>query len=270
MTYRFVAPPGWPTPPPGWRPPEGWRPDASWPPAPEGWQFWVDESSTSVAVPEPKQGFFAARHERKELERFQHDLAEWTDDQEQLAAFLDAAKTFNGFDPSMATGFVLKAGENPFLLIHSASLIEPRAMPGHWRGASQGVSFRIAKGVRYRVGASRGTYVPGPTSPTAIDSGDVLLTQRRLIFRGMKASREWLFDKLIGYAHSDDSTWTAIQVSNRQKTSGIGYGAANAQEFHFRLELALAVWRNDRAPLIAALEAQCAEHERSRPIAPVS
>lgn len=265
MTVRFVAPPGWPTPPPGWRPPDGWRPDPSWPPAPDGWQFWVDDAASGAVA---KSGFFAARHERKELEHYQHDLAEWTADQEQLDTFLNAAKTFNGFDPSLATGFVLKPGENPFLQISSAALIEPRAMPGHWQGASQGVSFRIAKGVRYRVGASRGTYVPGPTSPTAIDSGDALLTQRRLVFRGPKATREWLFDKLIGYAHSDDSTWTAIQVSNRQKTSGIGYGATNAQEFHFRLELALAVWRGDRAPLIAAIEAQQAEHARTRPVAP--
>ncbi|MFF0318934.1 HIRAN domain-containing protein [Micromonospora sp. NPDC005252] len=39
--WRFVTPPTWPPPPPGWVPPEGWRPDPSWPSAPEGWQFWV-------------------------------------------------------------------------------------------------------------------------------------------------------------------------------------------------------------------------------------
>src|SRR5256885_10850015 len=52
------------------------------------------------------------------------------------------------FEPSAAPGFVLKAGERPFMLIRGVALIEPRATPGHWKGASQGVSFRIAKGVR--------------------------------------------------------------------------------------------------------------------------
>ena len=161
---------------------------------------------------------------------------------------------------------MLKAGERPFLLIRDAALIEPRATPGHWKGASQGVSFRVAKGVRYRVGQSRGTFVPGPTTPTPIDIGDALVTGRRVLFRGPQATREWLFDKMVGYAHSDDNTWTSVQVSNRQKTSGIAYGADNAHEFQFRLELALAVWRGDRGPLVAALEAQRAEHAIARPV----
>jgi len=39
--FRFVAPPGWPPPEPGWSPPPGWQPHPSWPPAPPGWEFWV-------------------------------------------------------------------------------------------------------------------------------------------------------------------------------------------------------------------------------------
>src|SRR5580693_1745926 len=37
----FNSPPGWPTPPAGWRPPPGWQPDPSWPAPPPGWSFWV-------------------------------------------------------------------------------------------------------------------------------------------------------------------------------------------------------------------------------------
>jgi len=50
--FRFNAPAGWPTPPPGWVPPEGWVPDPSWPPAPPGWGFWVpDESPAPPPAP---------------------------------------------------------------------------------------------------------------------------------------------------------------------------------------------------------------------------
>ena len=264
---RFVVPPGWPAPPSGWVPPAGWQPDRSWPPAPHGWQFWVDDGAAAPRS-EPKKGLLAAHREAKVHDRYQHDLAEWTEDDEELASCIEAAESFDGFEPSAASGFVLKACERPFLLIRGAALIEPRATPGHWRGASQGVSFRVAKGVRYRVGQSRGTFVPGPTTPTPIDLGDALVTGRRVLFRGPQATREWLFDKMVGYAHSDDNTWTSVQVSNRQKTSGIAYGADNAHEFQFRLELALAVWRGDRGPLVAALEAQRAEHAIARPILP--
>ena len=38
---RFVVPPEWPQPPPGWIPDEGWRPDPTWPEAPEDWQWWI-------------------------------------------------------------------------------------------------------------------------------------------------------------------------------------------------------------------------------------
>jgi septal ring factor EnvC (AmiA/AmiB activator) len=46
--FRFVAPPGWPLPEPGWVPPADWQPHPSWPPAPPGWKFWVADTSTGA------------------------------------------------------------------------------------------------------------------------------------------------------------------------------------------------------------------------------
>jgi hypothetical protein len=44
MGYRFNTPPNWPAPPsPDWLPPEGWQADAAWGPAPDGWNFWVED-----------------------------------------------------------------------------------------------------------------------------------------------------------------------------------------------------------------------------------
>jgi hypothetical protein len=45
VTKRFVPPPNWPSPPPGWCPPAGWRPEPRWGPAPRGWQFWQEGPS---------------------------------------------------------------------------------------------------------------------------------------------------------------------------------------------------------------------------------
>ena len=54
---RFNAPPGWPPPPNvRWRPPKRWGPDDSWPPAPPGWNFWVNEDSRRVVGPFGRYG----------------------------------------------------------------------------------------------------------------------------------------------------------------------------------------------------------------------
>jgi len=48
VDWKYNSPPNWPTPPsPDWRPAEGWLPDASWPPAPVGWQFWIENASAA-------------------------------------------------------------------------------------------------------------------------------------------------------------------------------------------------------------------------------
>jgi hypothetical protein len=50
--WKYNSPPNWPAPPtPNWRPVDGWRPDSSWPPAPEGWQFWVQDTPATPTVP---------------------------------------------------------------------------------------------------------------------------------------------------------------------------------------------------------------------------
>ena len=46
MSQRFNPPPNWPVPPEGWAPPPGWLPDPAWGPPPEGWRFWVEESTS--------------------------------------------------------------------------------------------------------------------------------------------------------------------------------------------------------------------------------
>jgi hypothetical protein len=38
--WEWVAPTGWPTPPPGWVPPLGWQPDPAWPLAPPDHVWW--------------------------------------------------------------------------------------------------------------------------------------------------------------------------------------------------------------------------------------
>jgi Protein of unknown function (DUF2510) len=146
---------------------------------------------------------------------------------------------------------VLKPGERLVYPIGNAGLFEPRREPGHWSGRSAGFSVPVADGIRFRVGKSAGTYVQGQEEPTVIDSGEVSFTSQRVVFQGGKYTREWLFSKLIGITHDASQPCTAIQVSNREKTSGIVYRGVSPDEVRLGLDVAVAIF-NGEGPEVAA------------------
>lgn len=87
--------------------------------------------------------------------------------------------------PSVAN-LVLQKGEKIYWF-ESATLAEEKVIKRNYRGGSSGVSFRIMKGVSYRVGSSRG-HIESTTGIVAVSEGDVLISNKRLIFRGDKKS----------------------------------------------------------------------------------
>lgn len=211
-------------------------------------------------------GLLDKRRERKAeaeaqagAERQRAQATELADQREQalelLEGFVEEAHTFSGVD---APGFEEKKGERTFAVLTGVALIEPRRQPGKIEGRSSGVSFRIAKGVNYRVGASKGTFVQGPDVPTPIDVGTAFITNQRVVFRGDKATREWAWSKLISLDHDDTLPWTSLPVSNRQKTSGLLYDEAHSPMIRFRLQLGLAHFQGRVDELASDLEGQLA------------
>jgi len=194
-------------------------------------------------------------------------MAEWKEADAHLRALLEVLQTFNGFsrDENINLALVLRRNERAFFTLTGAGLVEPRRGAGQWVGGYSGFSFRVAKGVRYHVGQTRGHHQAGAEQPTVIDTGTASITDQRVVFQGAKQTREWAFSKLLGYQHFDSPPWTAIQVSNRQKTSGILCDAKTAENFQFRLTLAEAHF-NDQVPtLVSQLEAKIAAHQANRP-----
>ncbi|MEX1218342.1 MAG: hypothetical protein WEA11_07480 [Acidimicrobiales bacterium] len=171
-------------------------------------------------------------------------------------ARLDAVKNFHGVtgaDKPDDINVVVKAGESIYCHVTDAVLVEPRKGPGQWNGRSQGVSMPIpGTRLRYRVGASKGTFQQGEETPSAIDTGTFTVTSNRAIFAGQKQSREWTWSKLLSVTNYDPG-WTAIAVSNRQKISGVGVDSANRELFEFWIDLAVARATGD----IESLEADC-------------
>jgi hypothetical protein len=143
------------------------------------------------------------------------------------------------------SSLVLHPGEQLVYGITNGGLFEPRREPGHWSGRSAGLSVPVMDGIRFRIGKSAGTYIQGAEEPTVIDRGEISFTTRRVVFRGGKYTREWLFSKLLGVTHDAHEPWTAIQVSNRDKTSGIVYSGLAPEAVRLRLAVAIAISNGD-------------------------
>lgn len=131
------------------------------------------------------------RRARKAAERRQAAL-EWQRAQEALIA--EAQAQFDLFAsgenrplPDLTGnvhGVILKSDETCCALSMNAQHIVSRRKT-RYVGGSQGVSIRVAKGVRYHVGAFRGGPVTEEHEAVA-DTGSVYVTNKRFIFAGGK------------------------------------------------------------------------------------
>jgi len=168
---------------------------------------------------------------------------------------------------------LLAPEEKLFLCVTNTALVEERRGQGHFEGRSSGVSIPIGsiggRSIRYRVGSSRGHYVQGTPSPTAIDRGNTYITNQRVVFRGGTQTRECLFSKLIGFDH-DPAGSTTFSVSNRQKATVISYGATVSGTFSFRLDLAIAHHRHTLPDFIAGLQRTLDDLDARQPPPPAS
>jgi hypothetical protein len=130
-----------------------------------------------------------------------------------LNARLQVAKLNDGRLPVLASSQLMpKRGE----IVHietSAALMKEVAVR-EWRGGSQGVSFRIAKGVRYRVGSTRGRVVTVGTQLQIADTGILAVTNQRAAFLGSRKTIDMPYAKLIGMHMYIDAI--SFSLSNRQ------------------------------------------------------
>ncbi|GAC1364765.1 MAG: hypothetical protein NVSMB32_07630 [Actinomycetota bacterium] len=209
-------------------------------------------------------GFLEHHHEKKLEEAYHQALQAWQQDDQMLQRCLALIRS----GPGAADGMVLKRGEGCFFTYRNSSLIESRRSQGHYVGGYSGFSFRIAKGVQYHVGGTRGHYVAGPDQPARIDSGTLFFTTQRLVFLGTRQNREWAFAKLLGYQHDPSAPRTLVAVSNRQKVSGFEYSAEHALLVHFVVALCLAAYQAQLPALEASMQGQVMEHQALRPPPP--
>jgi hypothetical protein len=115
--------------------------------------------------------------------------------------------------PVVSAPIVMKKNE---VCHHSvqAAILEERVVDRVRVGQSASVSFRVCKGVRYRVGGSRGRMV-AITGVVQVDVGELHITNQRCVFDGRGKSFSIPHKKLISFEPANDG----LQLNPENKKS---------------------------------------------------
>jgi len=195
-------------------------------------------------------------------------LADWQSDMETFEKVAKAFELAAKGEDSADNETVQKDGEI-VLWRGKGQFHEAGRGAGQFVGASQGISVPVVAGIRYRVGATRGTYVSGDPIQKYGEVGDVFLTTQRVLFNGMFNTKEWLFSKWNGAATSVEEDDFLFHVSNRQKTSGVLFSRTDGREFNRFLACAIIAAEHDIARVLKEVEKNRKELEEDKPEAPV-
>jgi len=104
---------------------------------------------------------------------------------------------------------IAKPGEVVYLESQSSLLKE--VADRQWQAGSSGFSFRIAKGVRYRTGNTRGHMQQVGTKLVVRDSGVLSVTSTRVVFSGESASQEIPYSKIVNLTVFNDGLAVAVR-----------------------------------------------------------
>ncbi len=141
------------------------------------------------------------KEEEQELGAIQKYLgvtdAEIQPTKKELASFRRLNEIQQGNVPVLPrpSNVVMQKDEKTYW-VEPAILKEEKVISRQYQGGSSGFSFRVMKGVSYRVGSSRGHLV-SQTDIVAVSMGNFIITSKRLIFQGDLKSFAVKLDKIL-------------------------------------------------------------------------
>lgn len=109
----------------------------------------------------------------------------------------------------------LMAKKGEVVHLETAAGLMKEVVQREWRSGSGGVSFKIAPGVRYRTGQTRGRSVVVGSQIVIEDSGVLSVSSQRAVFIGSRKTIECAYSKLVNVEVFTDGI--QFHVSNRQK-----------------------------------------------------
>ena len=209
----------------------------------------------------------AKRAYKRAMAQYDNAITDWQSDIEIFKKIISAFELAAKGEDAVSNLTVQKDGE-VVLWRGQGQFHQAARGAGQYVGSSQGFSIPVVAGIRYRVGATRGTYVSGDPVQKYAEVGDVVLTTQRLMFNGMFNTKEWIFSKWNGAAASEDETDYIFHVSNRQTTSGILFGKSDGRLFNRFLAAALIAAEDGIDKALSAIRENAKEIEADKPVIP--
>lgn len=214
------------------------------------------------------QKWAAKKAAKKAAKQYELELAAWEREGEIFEKLQRAFEAARDGVSIIDENMVNKDGEVS-LWKSQAQYHEAARGKGEYVGRSDGFSVRIAKGVSYRAGAQRGTFVQGELEQKYEDVGMAHLTTNRLIFIGPGNTAEWAFSKWIGASVLENPDDFIFNVSNRKRSSGLLFPKGVGSEFSRFLALAIGYNEEGVEKVLKTIEHHKKEHAANAPQAPV-
>lgn len=106
----------------------------------------------------------------------------------------------------------LQRGESIIWAFRNVEMMEDKTRR-EYVGRSQGVSFRVMKGVHYRIGSFKGTPID-KTERVLVDSGMLVVTDRNIYFSGPQKSVRIPFEKVVAFHPYDNGVGIMRDAAN--------------------------------------------------------
>lgn len=129
-----------------------------------------------------------------------------------------------------APNIALKNGEHLLCVFSNTTLLEPRAVRT-WRSAYGGPAIRVAKGLSFRFGQSRGVS-ESHDELRAIDTGTLLLTNERLVFIGSQRTSSNALKDIIDIEGRTDG----VMIHRKGKQRIEGYQFSDAMQMNYQYD----------------------------------
>lgn len=167
----------------------------------------TDDDLKDIKIAAYLSAFTVAKQDKKITESEQNELleikkylninnAEIQSSEKELARFRLLAEINQGNLPQSTVANLVTQKDERIYWTEPSVLIEEKVLHRRYEGGSQGFSFRIMKGVSYRVGASRGYFV-NETGRVPVSNGEFIITSKRVIFRGDGKTFSFKLDKIL-------------------------------------------------------------------------
>lgn len=218
------------------------------------------------------------RQRRREAEEARAAHDSWAAEVSELEAEIYALEHYEDLADEFSDDcpIITKRGEEALLVVQGCALVETRRPRATYRGGSSGVSFRIAKGVYWRVGGHRGAITPAPEETTLIDGRDgqgvFVVTNRRGVFAGNLHTREFRWDRLVSISVEqlgEDLFALQMPVENRQRVSGVLVNEDGLPVVHSRIRFGVSLYQEREEQYIAGLADRLADLRAAEPPRPL-